>query len=232
MNKRGSEVKGLSAKTIREHHNLISGVFKEALEDEEVNINKNPASKVQLSKAEKPNVVYYQHDDLEKIVRVMKTQPLKWQTFFEIAITTGCRRGEILGLKLENINLTSGVCHITSTLLVDEGVGVYESTPKTENSDRYLTLPQQVIDMINALIAENEAQKAMVGEYREDNSYIFRQADGKPMHPDSATDYFKKLSKKEQKNDPSFPKINPHGYVGLVESPVVLRKFLTCFNYP
>jgi len=218
MNKRGSEVKGLSAKTIREHHNLISGVFREALADEEVNINKNPASKVKLSKAEKPDVVYYQHEDLEKIARVMETQPLKWQTFFEVAITTGCRRGEILGLKQENINFETGICDIKSTLLVDKGVGVYESTPKTKDSARHIPLSQTVLDMIKALIAENEVQKAKVGEYWEDNSYIFRQADGKPMHPDSVTDYFKKLSKKEQKNDPSFPQIKPHAFRHTVAS--------------
>ena len=210
MNKRGSDVKGLSAKTIREHHNLISGVFKTAIHDRKANIN--PASTVQHSKAEKPDVVYYQHEDLEKIARVMKTQPLKWQTFFEIAITTGCRRGEILGLKQENINFVTGNCKIKSTLLVDKGVGVYESTPKTEKSARNIPLPQTGLDMIKALIAENEAQKAKVGEYWEESSYIFRQANGKPMHPDSVNGYFKKLSKKEQKKDPSFPQIKPHAF--------------------
>lgn len=226
-NMRGSEVKGLSAKTIREHHNLISGVFKEALAEEDTLVKRNPAATARPPKAEKPEVVYYQPEELKKIAQVMETQPLKWQTFFQLAITTGCRRGEILGLKLENINLESGECHITSTLLVDKGVGVYESTPKTENSDRYFVLAPQVIDMIKGLIAENEAQKEKVGEYWTDNTYIFRQADGKPMHPDSVTDYFKKLSKEQQKTDPDFPKIKPHAFRHTTASLLIAQKYDT-----
>lgn len=59
----------------------------------------------------------------------------------------GLRRGEMCALKYEDIE--NGVAHIHATLAQDKNNRwIYKDIPKTAGSDRYVTLPPVVVDMI------------------------------------------------------------------------------------
>ena len=46
-----------------------------------------------------------------------------------------------------------------------------------------------------------------LGEYYQNQDFVFSQDNGKPMHPDSVTDYLKKFSKRH-----GLPHINAHAF--------------------
>lgn len=51
------------------------------------------------------------------------------------------------------------------------------------------------------------AEKETLGSHWENTDFVFVKYNGKPMHPDSITDYLKKFSKKY-----NLPHINPHAF--------------------
>lgn len=87
----------LSAKTIREHHRLISTVLEQALK--EGLIPYNVANRAELPKVERKAVNYFQPEQIAAIGEALEAEPIKWKALTHLLLITGARRGEILGLK-------------------------------------------------------------------------------------------------------------------------------------
>lgn len=202
LNKRGGK---LSAKTVIEHHRLISTVLEQAVK--ECLVPFNVASRAILPKVEKKNVNYFQPDEIYAIREAIETEPLKWKTLIHLLLITGARRGELLGLKWDKIDFENKTLYICNNILYSPDVGVYEDTPKTETSKRHIALPAETIALLKQYKKEQYAEQLRMGIKNCRSGFVFCQYDGKPMHPDSVTDYLKKFSKRN-----NLPHINPHAF--------------------
>lgn len=60
---------------------------------------------------------YYQPDEMEEIIKALESALLKWIAMTYLLIDTEARQGEILGLKLENVNYKEGYIIIDNALL-------------------------------------------------------------------------------------------------------------------
>ena len=196
---------GLSAKTIVEHHRLISTVLEQAVK--EGLIPYNVARRATLPKMVHRDVNYFQLEDVERIREALKLEPIKWRTITHLFLITGARRGEILGLKWDKVNVQQNTLTICSTILYSPDIGVYESVPKTEKSRRVIAVPPETIQLLQEYRQWQNEQKALLKTYYQDRGYLFAQEDGSPMHPDSVTDWLGKFSQRH-----NLPHINPHAF--------------------
>ena len=196
---------GLSAKTIVEHHRLISTVLEQAVK--EGLIPYNVARRATLPKMVHRDVNYFQLDDVERIREALNLEPIKWRTITHLFLITDARRGEILGLKWDKVNFQQNTLTISSTILYSPDIGVYESVPKTEKSRRVIAVPPETIQLLQEYRQWQEEQKALLKTYYQDRGYLFAQEDGSPMHPDSVTDWLGKFSQRH-----NLPHINPHAF--------------------
>lgn len=201
-NKRGGK---LSNKTILEHHRLIHTVLEQAVKEGLIPFN--PADRVELPKAERKEVNYFQAEEVKAIAEALQTEPIKWQTMTHLLLITGARRGEILGLKWNCIDFENNQLHICNNILYTPDRGIYEDTPKTARSNRFITVPDETIDLLKKYRLWQNQERLRLGEYYEYSGYVFTQDNGSPLHPDSVTDWLKKFSKRH-----NLPHINPHAF--------------------
>ena len=194
----------LSDKTILEHHRLISTILAQA--EKEMLITYNPAARATPPKPKKGKPDYYQPDEMDEILAALEEAPLKWKTITYLLIDTGCRRGEILGLKPENIDYDTGLIIIDHALLVTKSRGVYEGETKNGRI-RATHLAPQSLDLLRKWKAEQLRMRLAQGDRWINSGYIFTQDDGSRMHPDSITDWLGKFSKKH-----NLPHIHPHAF--------------------
>ena len=199
------DIKTLSPKTVLEHHRLISTVLEQALKEGLVAVN--VASRATLPKVERKEVNYFQPEQLDAIREALEQEPLKWKTLVHMLLITGARRGEVLGLKWDNVDFENNRVYICNSVLYSADVGIYESTPKTEKSKRYIYLPAETMALLRAYRAWQIAERERLDGYYLDRGFVFAQDTGAPMHPDSVTDYLKKLSKRY-----GLPHLNPHAF--------------------
>lgn len=202
QNKRGGK---LSAKSVIEHHRFVSAVLAQA--DKEMLIPFNPATKATLPKLERKTPNYFQPEEVAAIRDALDVEPMKWKTLVHLLLITGARRGEILGLKWSAIDFDRNQAHICNNILYAADRGIYEDTPKTATSDRFVSLPVETMQLLRQYRAWQAEERLRLGGYYEDKGFLFAQDNGSPMHPDSVTTWLDRFSKRH-----GLPHINPHAF--------------------
>lgn len=201
-----NEKKQLSAKTVTEHHRLISTVLKQAVR--EGLIAYNVAANAEPPKAVHKDVSSLQESDLPAILTALEDEPLKWKVITHLLLITGARRGEILGLKWSAIDFAGNRIHICNNVLYTADVGVYQDTPKTASSIRWIVVPAETMSLLREWKAYQKEEAKQKGDfYQNKDSLLFTQENGEPMHPDSVTTHLARFSKRH-----GLPHIHPHKF--------------------
>ena len=102
---------------------------------------------------------------------------------YYIELATGLRRGELLGLKWEDIDLTAGVIRVRRQVSRIDGK-IVEAPLKTKNAYRTVTISPQAVEVLNA-------QKAKTND-----EYVFPSPSGGPISPDSVNNMLKRVLKR------------------------------------
>ncbi len=195
----------LSAKTITEYHRLIHTVLEQAVKEGLIPFNM--ADRVTLPKVTHKEVTYFQPGQIAAIQDALKQEPIKWHTLVHLLMITGARRGEILGLKWDKVDFERNQIYICNNIGYSPDIGVFEGTPKTEKSKRYVALPAETMQLLKKYRAWQAQERLRLGGYYQDQGFIFARDDGRPMHPDSVGTWLTKFSKRH-----SLPHINPHAF--------------------
>ncbi len=161
--------KGLSAKTVRNIHQIISSALKLAVEQKL--IARNPAEGCALPKVERKEMQTLPVEQLTSFLREAKESGVYEMYYIDLA--TGLRRGELLGLKWSDIDLEKG------DLRVQRQIGrinskIIEMPLKTKNAYRTLPLSADAIDVLMQ-------QRRKTGN----SEWVFPSPTGGPMSPDS-----------------------------------------------
>ncbi len=207
LSKEGKHKNGgrLSGKTILEVHRLLHTVLEQAMM--EGLIPYNPAARVEPPKREKSDPVYYQPEEVSAILSALEEEGEQWRMLVLLLLVSGCRRGEALGLKWEDVSFEYNRIHICRNVLYTKEKGVYVDTPKTENSTRYVTIPADIMAELRKHKAWQSAERMRLGTYYENEGYVFTQENGSPLHPCSVTSWMTKFSKRH-----GLPHLNAHGF--------------------
>ncbi len=197
--------KRLSDKTILEHHRLISSVLAQAKKEQIVPVN--VAELAEKPKCPKHKINYFQPEQIVEIRKAFDTVELKWKLITHLLLITGARRGEIVGLKWENIDLERRQIYICNSVLYTKTNGVYEDDTKSVHSNRYVALPSMTVELLKEYKEWQTKEISRLEGYYVDKGFLFTQADGSPIHPSSVTSFYREFSKKN-----NLPHMNPHAF--------------------
>jgi integrase len=131
----------LSNQTINHILILMSCVFNKMIDDEV--ILKNPVNKVKKLKLTKKEMKILTMEEVYKVLEVAKEHYPSFYPALFTAIFTGMRQGELIALKWDKINWIKEQIYISENYR--QGT---LSTPKTENSVRYIDMPQELVKVL------------------------------------------------------------------------------------
>lgn len=204
------DMEPLSDKTVLAYHRLISIILAQA--EKEMLVPYNAAAKATPPKAAKKAPNYFQPETISEILKALEAEPLKWQLITHLLLVTGCRRGEIMGLKWDKVDFKTNQVKIDRELIISKSKGVHESTTKT-NDIRYLTLPTETMVLLRKHKREQLRLQLANGDRWIDSGYVFTQDNGDHMNPDSVTGWLYGFSRRH-----GLPHINPHAFRHTVAS--------------
>ncbi len=98
---------------------------------------------------------------------------------YYLLITSGIRRGELLGLRRQDI-VENGIYIRQTVTLVDDVPTI--GKPKTKNSERFVTLPEDTLEVLWEHLARLDETIALVGDAWEHPELVFPSETGTLMH--------------------------------------------------
>ena len=158
-----------------------------------------------MPKRSKPEVKYFQPEEIAAIREALEHEKPKWKALVHLLLLTGARRGEVCTLRWDDILFEQNKINISRNLLYTAEHGIYTDTPKSEQSERCIRVPDETMDLLRKYKIIQDAEIQKLDGYYTDYGYLFTQENGKPMNPKSVTGYLATFSQKH-----GLPHISPH----------------------
>ena len=167
---------GLSAKTVRNINQVISSALDLAVAQKI--IPSNPTDACELPKVEHREMQTIPEEQLQAFLAEAKATGVYEMYYIELA--TGLRRGELLGLKWQDIDWKNGIIKVRRQIARVDGQ-IVEAPLKTKNSYRTVTISPQAIEVLKQQRAKTHDQ------------YVFPSPNGGPISPDSVNNMLKRV---------------------------------------
>lgn len=151
-------ISDVSAKSKRHYLGVLKGIFDVAYFDDI--IEKNPVSKIKLSRYDKPIIHPFTSEEVQKILLSVEND--NFHKYLQIAFFTGMRSGEIIGLKKEDIDLKNRIIKVRRSR---SRFG--ESTPKTRGSIRDVPILDVLFPYISELYDKHDHEYLFVTQYNQ-----------------------------------------------------------------
>ena len=110
----------------------------------------------------------------------------RFEALFVLAVTTGMREGELLGLQWADVDFDGGMLRVERTLNVISGK-LFFAEPKTELSRRRLVLSERAIQALATHRERQLCERRWLGEAWDDLGLVFPNTIGRPEDPRSFT---------------------------------------------
>ena len=174
---------GLSDRMVRSCHTTCRTALEKAVT--EGLITTNPAIGCRLPPKKAKEMQVLTQDEIRRFL--VQANEEGYYEFFLLELTTGMRRGEILGLQWKDVNFATGELHIRRQV-VKKGAQTQITKPKTKSSIRTLILPPDMLD----ILAEHKKNATC--------EWVFPSPvkEGEPRNPDSLYGRFQKILKRAQ----------------------------------
>ncbi|KKK37009.1 integrase [Mesobacillus campisalis] len=193
---------GLAPASIKIIHSLLNQAFKKAVKWKLVKFNPVTDSSPPPVKNKRITGLWNEEETKRFIAKVKEKNE---ESKYVPTIFTGIRRGEMLGLKWEDIDFNEGTIHIQRSLTRTKSNGIIFKDVKTESSNRVIATSNYIINLLLEHKSRQDKQKERLGTAYFDHGLVNCTIDGKPIDPGNLLRQFHKLM-----GEADVPKISYH----------------------
>ena len=183
---------GLSRRTVLHHHRVLRSALQQAVRWQL--LVRNPADAVRSPHPDAREMDVLDEAETAQLLTIAKATPLYIPIL--LAATTGMRRGEVLGIRWQDVDFRAGTLVIRQALSRIKSGPVF-TTPKTAKSTRTIALPAVTRKALKDHHKEQAAVRLRLGPVFQDNDLVCPAEDGKPWHPGTLTSRFRELARRE-----------------------------------
>lgn len=166
-----------SPKTIRHVHNVLSSALKQAVRWKM--LVSNPCDICELPQMVKVEMMYFTAKETAKFLEAAKDD--KYFAVFYLAIETGMRPEEYLGLQWKDIDLKKKVLSVRRALVARKGGGYIFTEPKTKKSRRSIPLSTSVINALKTHRRKQLEERIKLGAVYQNLDLVFTSEIGSPL---------------------------------------------------
>ncbi len=189
---------GLSSRTVRYTHTVLSTALKQAVKWKM--IIQNLCDNCELPRKERKEMKCFSSEETAKFLETARSN--KWFSLFLIAIETGMRPSEYLGLKWNDIDNQQKYLSVQRSVFEKKGGGYKFTEPKTSSSRRVITLSNSAIKELKNHRRKQLEERLKLKEIYNDLDLVFATTLGTPMIRRNLTKrHFKPLIKKAEVKD-------------------------------
>ena len=169
---------GLSSSYINDLGKLLKRSFKRAVNDEKIKYN--PVDKAEPVPLIRKEIEIWDEKEINTFLNEAKKDRL--YICFLIAITTGMRQSEILGLQWKDVDFKKGLLHVRKSLSrKSKGEPIF-NMPKTKSSIRSISVSKHVVEELKKHKEKQDEMIEMLGEVYSNYSLVIPSSIGTSMN--------------------------------------------------
>lgn len=182
---------GLSPKTVKNVHGILHCALQQAIACDY--IYRNPADACKLPKVTKPEIKPLEPEEIARLLK--EAEQDDYCNLFIVAMFTGMRQGELLGLAWECVDFQTGIITVKQQLQCKDG-NYFLETPKSGKNRTILPAPI-VMDALRNQLERQQKEQEQAGKMW-DNQFnlVFTDALGKYLVRRTVVKHFKKISQR------------------------------------
>jgi integrase len=178
---------GLSPKTVRNVHGILHRAFADAVRWKRLAVN--PCDSADRPRWAEPEMQAWTAEQLRAFLAHVATD--RHAGPWHLLVTTGMRRGELLGLRWSDVDLAAARLTIRHTLTM-VGDRPEPGTPKTRAGGRTIALDAATTAALKAWKAVQAAERLAMGAgWQDADGLVVTDPDGTPVHPQVFSRRFK-----------------------------------------
>jgi len=179
---------GRGTRTIRLIHSILHSALEGAVQNGL--ISKNPCHGAILPRYTHKEMKIFNEEQVS--IFLIAAESSRYRLIYQLALTTGMRQGEILGLKWEDVDWIKSTIMVQRQAQVIIGKGILITEPKTLASVRKITLGKSILEELQKHCILQEEIKADRGKLWRENNLIFSTGNGTPIsHRNLSRDFYR-----------------------------------------
>ena len=182
---------GLSPKTVKNLHGILHCALQQAIACDY--LSRNPADACKLPKVTKPEIKPLEPAEIARLLK--EAEQDDYCNLFIVAMFTGMRQGELLGLAWECVDFNSGIITVKQQLQCKDG-NYFLETPKSGKNRTILPAPIVMDALRNQLERQRKEQEQAGKMWDNQFNLVFTDALGKYLVRRTVVKHFKKISQR------------------------------------
>ena len=154
-------------------------------------LGSNPASFVKPPKEPATEMAILNESQVSQLL--VAAHGHRWEALFHLAVISGMRQMELLGLKWSDLDWIRQTLKIERQLARPDGDGIKFYAPKTRYGKRSITLGMKTIEILRKHYEHQQVERLSAGDVWQEYGLIFTTSKGTPIHSRNLLRAFKKL---------------------------------------
>ncbi|MGW0086563.1 tyrosine-type recombinase/integrase [Streptomyces sp. NPDC003393] len=179
--------KWLSPSTVTYVHSVLKSALEHAVREDELprNVARNVKTTTHQPRRFRPLTAAEARQFLDA------ARADRLHALYELALRTGLRKGELLGLHWEDLDLNSGTASIRRSLQRTRTGGLTHLPTKTRASERRIALPTECVHSLKEHSGRQDKERETAGPDWSDSGLVFTTSTGRPLDPANLTRRFR-----------------------------------------
>ena len=187
---------GIAASTVKRYTTVLRSIVTMAYKLEYIEDDIGRSRRIEFPKEETKEVGAFTLEEVGDILKALESEPWHIRAVIEVALFTGCRRGEIVGLKWADIDFENQRISIKRSIYKLSDGKAREKEPKSKCSIRTISIPERLCKTLTEYRLQQNRHIAYLGDAWRNLDYVFTEEDGHVMNPQTPTKQFSKFLKR------------------------------------
>ena len=181
---------GIAASTVKRYATVLRSIVTTAYKLEYIEDDIGRSRRIEFPKEETKEVEVFTLEEVGDILKALESEPWHIRAMIEVALFTGCRRGEIVGLKWADIDFENQRISVKRSIYKLSDGKAREKEPKSKTSIRTISIPERLCKTLTEYRLQQNRHIAYLGDSWKNLDYVFTEEDGYVMNPQTPTKQF------------------------------------------
>ena len=180
----------ISASTVKRYTTVFRSILTLAYKLQYMEDDVGLSRRLEFPKEQTIEVNAFSEDETATILQALDDESLHIQVLVYIALFTGMRRGEIVGLKWDDFDFEKHLVYVRRSIYKPKDGKAQEKPPKSQSSIRCISIPDVLCETLFRYREQQNRHISYMGDAWHNLNYVFTEENGLVMNPQTPTKQF------------------------------------------